>query len=154
MHTQVTEAAAGTRRPTGAYNWSSSSLSLYGTQIFSGPTLHWYDTVTLSSFLRDSCVLDALLGVPTAISGAKTVPPVHVQTLSRVPSILRFLAQVNLTCIQQLLQESLNVVMPVLQHGGQPAGNPFAESTVVPGYAGCVAERHVDALFSLVVNQV
>ena len=98
---QVSDAAAGTRRAAGGYNWSSP-LSLYGTQVFSAPVSHYYTVPSLAAFLRDSHVLEALLGLPVqpspaaaAAAAARPTPPVHVQTLTRVPTILKFLAQVR-----------------------------------------------------------
>ena len=53
---------------------------------------HWFDSVKLAVFLREHRVLDILLGVPPS-NGAVALP-VHFQTLTRVPVILKYLAQV------------------------------------------------------------
>ena len=173
---QVTESTselpATTRRGLGGgFVWSSQ----YATQVYAPPVIRWFDPRKLSAFFRDHGVLDVLLGVPATSSDSQPVPPVHLQTLSRVPVILKFLTQVRLRIqvMRGCLCFSNQTLMPTaLQHGGEPPapGNPFIDtvasgtsaseplesslSTSSRGYVGCVSERHIDALFSLLVDQV
>lgn len=127
---QVSDAAAGTRRATGGYNWSSP-LSLYGTQVFSAPVSHWYTVPSLAAFLRDSRVLEALLGIPAVpppadastqagAAAARPTPPVHVQTLTRVPTILKFLAQVRACARRGARRGGASPVSPALHLHAPP----------------------------------
>lgn len=113
----MTDAASGLRRGGGGFNWSAP-LTLYGTQVFSAPAAQWFSTPKLAAFLRDHAVLDVLLGVPP-VGGAKPPPPVHVQTLTRLPLILKFLAQVRRLAVER----------------GRPASPPPSPSTHLSIYA-------------------